>query len=180
MCKRLLDILSSTLYKHREIKEVVAKPKVRPLHREEGRDPAAGEIDPVLAMLGVGRQLWELEPGDDFVERLRSEDLPVPPAMHPSPATVGNLPEAVWQRIVSLQGEQFQTVTGLPLTFEVEGAGIWFFRDGKRVNRKLTRTQFEVALSRCPLARTTEISDLMDYPYVFAVLTDKRIRGQEW
>jgi hypothetical protein len=27
-------------------------------------------------MLGVGRQLWELEPGDTFVERLRSEDLP--------------------------------------------------------------------------------------------------------
>ena len=69
---------------------------------------------------------------------------------------------------------------GLPFTFEVEGAGIWFFRDGKRVNRKLTRTQFEVALSRCPLSRTTEISDLMDYPYVFAVLRDRRIQGQEW
>ncbi len=136
--------------------------------------------DPVLAMLGVGRQLWELEPGDKFVERLRSEDLPVPAAMNLSPGPARNLPEAIWQRIVSRQGEQFRTVRGLPFTFEVEGAGIWFFREGKRVNRKLTRTQFEVALSRCPLARTTEISDLMDYPYVFAVLNDRRIRGQEW
>ncbi len=159
---------------------MVAKHKIRPLHREQDRDQATGANDPVLAMLGVGRQLWELEPGDKFVERLRSEDLPVPPAMHPSPDPAGNLPEAVWRRIVSHQGEQFQTVRGLPFTFEVEGPGIWFFRDGKRVNRKLTRTQFEVALSRCPLARTTEISDLMDYPYVFAVLTDRRIRGQEW
>ena len=108
------------------------------------------------------------------------EDLPLPPAMNLCPAPAGNLPEAVWQRMVSHQGEQFQTVRGLPFTFEVDGAGIWFFRDGKRVNRKLTRTQFEVALSRCPLARTTEISDLMDYPYLFAVLTDRRIRGQEW
>jgi hypothetical protein len=159
---------------------MVAKHKIGPLHSEQERDQVTGTNDPVLAMLGVGRQLWELEPGDNFVERLRSEDLPVPPAMHPSPDPAGDLPAAVWRRIVSHQGEQFQTVTGLPLTFEVEGAGIWFFRDGKRVNRKLTRTQFEVALSRCPLARTTEISDLMDYPYVFAVLTDRRIRGQEW
>ena len=159
---------------------MVAKYKIRPGHREEDCDEATGASDPVLAMLGVGRQLWELEPGDNFVERLRSEDLPVLPAIRPSPGPTANLPEAVWQRIVSHQGEQFQTVRGLPFTFEVEGAGIWFFRDGKRVNRKLTRTQFEVALSRCPLVRTTEISDLMDYPYVFAVLTDKRIRGQEW
>src|ERR1039458_5431216 len=51
----LLDILSSILYKHREIKEMVAQPKIRPLHREQDRDQAAGEIDPVLAMLGVGQ-----------------------------------------------------------------------------------------------------------------------------
>jgi len=157
---------------------VVAKPKIRPQHREQDQDQATEETDPVLAMLGVGRQLWELESGDKFVERIRSEDLPLPPAIHPSPA--GNLPEAVWRRIVSHQGEQFQTVRGLPFTFEVEGTGIWFFRAGKRVNRKLTRAQFEVALSRCPLKRTTEISDLMDYSYVFAVLMDRRIRGQEW
>ena len=32
--------------------------------------------DPVLLMLGVGKQLWEYESGDRFVERLRSE-LPI-------------------------------------------------------------------------------------------------------
>jgi hypothetical protein len=159
---------------------MVTKHKIPPVHREENREEATGTNDPVLAMLGVGRQLWELEPGDRFVERLRSEDLPALPVIHPSPDPAVDLPEAVWRRIVSHQGEQFQTVRGLPFTFEVEGAGIWFFRDGKRVNRKLTRTQFEVALSRCPLARTTEISDLMDYPYIFAVLMDRRIRGEEW
>jgi hypothetical protein len=68
----------------------------------------------------------------------------------------------------------------LPFTFELEGTGIWFFRDGKRVNRKLSRTQFEVALSRCPLKTTSEIKELMDYPYLFALLSDPRIRGQEW
>lgn len=32
--------------------------------------------DPVLLMLGVGRELWNQESGNDFVERLRSEELP--------------------------------------------------------------------------------------------------------
>jgi hypothetical protein len=93
---------------------------------------------------------------------------------------VESLPDAVWQRVADHQGEEFGTARGLPFTFEVEGSGIWFFRDGKRVNRKLTRTQFEDALSRCPLTRTTEIKDLMDYPYLFAMLMDGRIRDQAW
>jgi hypothetical protein len=125
-------------------------------------------------------QLWETEPGDSFVERLRSENPIAPPATTQSHSLVTNPAEPVWRRVASHQGRQFQTVRGLPFTFEVEGTGIWFFRDGKRVNRKLTRAQFEVALSRCPLTSTTEIKDLMDYPYLFAVLMDRRIRGQEW
>ena len=135
--------------------------------------------DPVLAMLGVGQQLWEIESGDDFVERLRAEDLPAPPSTQQSQIQ-GSLPEEIWRRVVSCQGQKFHTANGLPLTYEVEGNGIWFYRDGKRVNRKLPRSQFETALSRCPLTRTTEIKDLMDYPYLFALLKDPRIRGQEW
>src|SRR5450432_2840504 len=96
-----------------------AKYKIRPVHREGYCDEGTAGSDPVLAMLGVGRQLWELEPGDSFVERLRSEDLPVLPAIRPSPDPTVNLPEAVWQRIVINQGEQFKTVRGLPFTFEV-------------------------------------------------------------
>jgi hypothetical protein len=152
-----------------------------PVNREERQDETAKTNDPVLAMLGVGRQLWESESGDSFVERLRSEGLPpVPPPTQQFPTIQENLSDAVWRRVADHQGEQFHTVRGLPFTFEVEGAGIWFSREGKLVNRKLTRTQFEVALSRCPLTRTTEIKDLMDYPYVFAVLMDERIRGEAW
>jgi len=135
--------------------------------------------DPVLAMLGVGHQLSEIEPGDEFVERLRSEDLPSAPSTQQSQIQ-RSVSDEIWRRVVSCQRQRFQTVRGLPLTFEVEGNGIWFYRDGRRINRKLTRAQFETALSRCPLTRTTEIKDLIDYPYLFALLTDSRIRGQEW
>ena len=135
--------------------------------------------DPVLLMLGIGRQLWKREPGDKFVERLRSEDDP-PPFDGPLEAPAQNVADSVWRRIERHQGEGFKTVTDLPFTYAVEGAGIWFFRDGRRVNRKLTRTQVEVAIARCPLTRTTEIKDLMDYPYLFALLSDARIRGEAW
>jgi hypothetical protein len=135
--------------------------------------------DLVLLMLGIGKQLWKREPGDSFVERLRSEDAPPPLEGRPD-APVQNVAESVWRRIKSHQGEGFKTVTGRPFTYSVEGAGLWFFREGRRINRKLTRTQVEAAIARCPLTRTTEIKDLMDYPYLFALLRDARIRGETW
>ena len=136
--------------------------------------------DPVLQMAGVGLQLWEHEAGDQFVERLRSEDAPLAPAPRQPVPSDENLSETVWRRIEQHQDEHFHTARGLPFTFEVEGNGIWFFRGKKRINRKLTRAQVEVAISRCPLQSTTEIKDLMDYAYLYALLMDPRVRGQAW
>ena len=48
---------------------MVEKYKALPIHGE----PVTEANDSVLAMLGVGKQLWDSEPGDSFVERLRSE-----------------------------------------------------------------------------------------------------------
>jgi hypothetical protein len=148
--------------------------------READADKPSQTNDPLLLMLGVGKQLWEDEPGDSFVDRLRSEDSPVPPVTRHAAGSRENLNEAVWGRVRKHQGQQFHTVTGLPFTFEVEGAGVWFFRNGKRVNRKLTRAQLEKAIPRCPLRSTTEINDLMDFAYLFAVMMDPRIREQAW
>ena len=130
-------------------------------------------------MLGVGKQLWTDESGDAFVERLRVETPEAPPGAVWE-TTNQNLSEAVWRRIRSHQGQEFHTATGLPFTYEVEGAGIWFFRKGRRINRKLARTQVEIAILRCPLAATTEIKDLMDFAYLFAMLMDPRIRAEAW
>jgi hypothetical protein len=135
--------------------------------------------DPILTMLGIGKQLWKNEPGDNFIERLRSEELP-PPGEGRLDAPPQSAAESVWQRINGHQREPFNTATGLPFTYEVEGSGIWFFRNGRRINRKLTRTQLDQAIARCPLRTTTEIRDLMDYPYLFALLRDARIRGEAW
>jgi hypothetical protein len=135
--------------------------------------------DPILLMLGIGKELWRREPGDSFVERLRSEDAP-PHFEGRLDIPAQNVADSIWDRIKSHQGEEFRTAKRLPFTYVVEGTGIWFFRDGRRINRKLTRTQVGVAIARCPLATTTEIKDLMDYAYLFALLMDPRIRGQAW
>ncbi len=138
------------------------------------------DSDPVLLMLGVGKQLWEHEPGDRFVERLRSEDVTAAPISRRAEPPAEAVAESVWRRIESQEGEEFKTVRQLPFTYSVEGAGLWFFREGRRINRKLTRSQANEAISRCPLTATTEIKDLMDYPYLFALLMDPRIRGEAW
>lgn len=46
---------------------------------ESKREAKQQPTDPVLLMLGIGKQLWERESGDQFIERLRSEDLPLLP-----------------------------------------------------------------------------------------------------
>jgi hypothetical protein len=155
----------------------VIKPESRKAVQQQ---PKETTDDPVLLMLGVGKHLWRREPGDRFIERLRSEDLPPSPFEAGQDAPPENVAESVWQLIKNHQGEEFRTDRWLPFTYEVEGAGIWFFRDGRRIERKLTRTQVDEAIARCPLRSTTEIKDLMDYAYLFALLMDARIRGQAW
>ena len=135
--------------------------------------------DPILQMIGVGKQLWESESSDQFVERLRAE---LDESASPSPPAVQEpfSSDEIWQRVVAQAGEQFHTARGYPFEYEIDGKGIWFFRNGKRINRKLTRKQFDIGVSRCPLKATTEIADLMDYAYLFALLMDRRIRGTDW
>ena len=150
------------------------------LDREE-REKATKDLetDPVLAMLGVGEQLWRNESGDRFIERLRAEEPTGPPKSSRS-KPANDLAEVLWARIKKHEGLQFHTATDLPFSYKVDGNGVWFFRGGRKVNRKLTRTQFNIAITRCPLRTTTEIKDLMDYPYLFAVLMDRRIRQREY
>ncbi len=144
-------------------------------------DPGrAVDDDPVVAMRGIGKSLWQAEAGDQFVERLRSEEAPAVPVGNSSVGASDELSAAVWHRIERRQGEEFRTARGLPLTFKVDGNGLWFFRNGRRIERKLTRRQLSEAVSRCPLRKTTDIKDLMDYAYVFALLQDPRIRAGAW
>src|SRR3974377_2395504 len=96
-------------------------PKLVPSGHSQVRAQAKDAPDPVLEMLGVGKEIWAHETAGRFVERLRSEEVAEPPRPSPPSDQIGDLQRAVWSRIETNQGAEFQTVTGLPFTFQVDG-----------------------------------------------------------
>jgi hypothetical protein len=132
--------------------------------------------DPVLQMLGVGKELWTEESGDEFVARER-RGWDAPPT---APNEKAGMAERVWQRLQRHQGDEFKTTTRLPFRYSLDGNGLWFERNGRRVNQRLSRRDLEKAVRRCPLDKTSDIADCRDYAYLFGLLTDRRIRGADW
>lgn len=49
-----------------------------------------------------------------------------------------------------------------------------------RTNRIIPRNDFAKALERLPLASTTNLQDLQGPSFVFAILTDERIRQDDY
>src|SRR5580658_9041799 len=99
--------------------EVSLSPMNKPSVRSEPKPRSQEPNDPVLSMLGVGKELWKRESGENFVDRLRSEDLLPTPFEGHAEAPVEDLSELVWRRIESHQGEEFKTATQLPFTYAV-------------------------------------------------------------
>lgn len=134
------------------------------------------DVDPVLAMRGVGKEIWADEGGDAYVERERN-------AWVTDAADAGRNGKLkrVWQRVVAHVGGEFHTRTGKPFTYTVDGeSGLWFYRNGRRINKRLWRKDLEKAIFRCPLDKTTDIADCYDPAYLFGLLMDDRIRGTDW
>ena len=140
--------------------------------------PPTEEEDPILRLRGLGKELWANIDADRFVEELRSGwSEAAPRGLVPETSGVS---ADVWKRLVRHQGDRFQTATGLPFTYEIEGAsGIWFYRNGKRVNRRLSRSELESALKQGPPHSPTDLKEFQDPSYLFGILKDSRIVGRE-
>jgi hypothetical protein len=142
--------------------------------------------DFVLGMQGVGEEIWVDQGGDQHVEGLRRNwgTEREPGSKLPAQEEPDDFLPRVWSRIVSHQGKEFQTKTNLPFTYEVEGhSGIWFYREGKRVNKRLRSGQLYEAIKRCKRRfpeKVTELGDLFDSAYLYGLLKDKRIRTSDW
>jgi hypothetical protein len=80
--------------------------------------------------------------------------------------------ESVWQRIVTAQGQTFHQVRGRAFTYTVQGESLV----PSTTNRVLGRSQFQKAHERLPVSGPGELQDLQGPSYLFAVLTDPRIR----
>lgn len=87
---------------------------------------------------------------------------------------------AIWLRVVANQKQPFKTIKGKTFYYILDGNGIRPFPNGRPTNRRITRKQFDEAVSRCPLQNTTDLQDLIGPSYLFGILTDRRIRQNAW
>ena len=90
------------------------------------------------------------------------------------------LTDEVWARIERNEGAAFETATGLSFTYRVPGQFIRVTRDGREINRVLSRSNFRKAAELMPAERPSQLSHLQGSAYVWAILMDERIRKTDW
>ncbi|QIK64924.1 hypothetical protein G7072_05080 [Nocardioides sp. HDW12B] len=86
----------------------------------------------------------------------------------------------VWTRIEQHAGQQFITATGLPFTYRVPGDYLKVSRDGREINRSLSRTNFMKAAAAMPTSKPSDIKDRQGSAYTWAILMDPRVRAGAW
>ena len=85
--------------------------------------------------------------------------------------------EEIWSRIVDHAGETFHTITGLELTYEVDGDGFY----PSRTYYRISKTDFRKAYQMVPIDGPGKINEMVGGPaYIWAVLHDQRISRGEW
>ena len=88
--------------------------------------------------------------------------------------------DEVWPRIVNCSGQSFTTKTGMAFTYATPGQFLRVTRNGREVNRTLSRTNFERALAAMPAVGPSAIKDRQGSAYTWAFLMDPRVRQQDW
>lgn len=83
----------------------------------------------------------------------------------------------VWARIAAHAGETFRTVSGFEFTYRVPGNYVRITRDGREINRSLSRASFSKAFAQLPAAGPGALENVQGPSYTWAILTDRRIQG---
>jgi hypothetical protein len=83
----------------------------------------------------------------------------------------------VWRRLKTLEGHEFETKTGKPFTFEIDGDVF----HPSRTKYNVGKADFRKALELVPFDGPGVVNSVVRGPaYVWAVLHDKRVRRQDW
>lgn len=84
--------------------------------------------------------------------------------------------DEVWRSIEAHAGQAFHTATGLQFTYAVSGASLRVRRDGREINRSLSRASFAKAATLMPASGPGALKDSQGSAYTWAILMDSRIR----
>lgn len=84
--------------------------------------------------------------------------------------------EGVWSRIKRHAGDRFRTARGLQFSYSVSGDYLRVSRDGREINRSLSKTNFRRAAELMPTDGPGGIKDRQGASYTWAILMDPRIR----
>jgi hypothetical protein len=85
--------------------------------------------------------------------------------------------EILWDRLEGLEGEEFQTTSGLPFTYTMSGNTLV----PSRTEFNLGKSDFQKALELVPLSGPGELGNLVrGTSYIWALLHDPRIRRRDW
>lgn len=82
--------------------------------------------------------------------------------------------DRVWRRIEEHEGEEFRQVRGQVFAYRIEDGQL----RPSTVNQVLARSQFEKAYQRMPVSGPGQFNDLRGPAYLFAILSDPRIRAE--
>jgi hypothetical protein len=83
--------------------------------------------------------------------------------------------EQLWGRITALSGQTFHTKRGIPFTYYATSSSVVLHN----TDRMLPKGQFVEALSRFPISGPGELQDLQGPSYMYAILTDPRVRESQ-
>jgi len=83
----------------------------------------------------------------------------------------------IWERIKAHQHEEFVTKRGLSFTYEVRGNRLVTDRPSEY---PIQATEFEKALAVMPVPGPGRLRHLRGPSYIWAILHDPRIRGNDW
>lgn len=131
----------------------------------------------IAAALGVSRQaVWERwHTLDASSPTTTTAARPGPTHTSPEERTVPTI-DKVWGRIEAHAGEVFRQKRGATFTYTVAGGCV----RPDRTNRLLPRADFAAALELVPSPTTVPFQRLQGPSYVWAILHDPRIRGEDW
>lgn len=95
--------------------------------------------------------------------------------------------QATWNNIISAQGSQFLTKTGLSFTYKLNNNTAWIYRDNHRINQSIAISNFEQVYKLMQSVQNITPGNINKYAiaanqsqvrgtsYVWAILNNPRI-----